>query len=668
MTATLEPTAPEAGPRTQTLPARIRDHAMADPARICMREKRFGIWQEITWFDYWDTVQLVGHALLELGIEPGDRVAIHSENRPEWLYADVGTVAIRGISMGLYPTNPAAEVSYLLQDSGSKILIAEDQEQVDKALDVEGECPALEWIVYLEPRGVRDYEHPKLMSWADFLARGREHRDRDPGAVERLMAEATEDDVITLIYTSGTTGPPKGAMLTNGNVAFAMETLIADGGFYNPPPTHDDVILSYLPLCHVAERAATTWTNAQAGVTVHFAESIETVQANLKEVQPTLFFAVPRIWEKIYAGIHIKMNAASLLKKLVYGFGMKLATKIGDELVKRDGNHTVLTRTLYAIGYPLVFRALRDRVGLRKVRAAGSGAAPIAPEVLRFFFGIGVIIYEIYGMTENCAVATVNRPGRVKLGTVGEPQPGIDLKIDEETGEILTRHPAVFAGYWNKPDKTAETLDDDGWLHTGDVGEWVDGTHVKIVDRIKDIIITAGGKNISPSEIENSLKTSPFIKEAVVIGDQRPYLTALIGIELDTVGDWAQRRKIPYTTFRDLSEKEEVLKLVQGVIAKTNERFARVENIRKFRMMPKELDHEDGELTATQKVKRTSMHDMFGHLVTDMYENRTEHPGGDLVEVHVGARAAAAEEDDEAAEGPADGASAARDETSEGTA
>ncbi len=650
MTATLEPAAPHADAGLATIPARIRDHATRDPARVCMREKRYGIWQDITWAAYWDNVQLVGHALVSLGVEPGDRVAVHSENRPEWLYADVGIVAVRAITMGLYPTNPATEVAYLLQDSGSKILIAEDQEQVDKALAVEADCPDLEWIVYLEPRGVREYDHPKLMDWQDFIERGRQHRGSDASLIDRRAADATDADIVTLIYTSGTTGPPKGAMLTGGNVAFAMETLVADGGFYNPPPTNDDVVLSYLPLCHVAERAATTWTNAQAGVTVHFAESIETVQANLKEVQPTLFFAVPRIWEKIYAGIHIKMNSASLLKKLTYGFGMKLATKIGDELVEREGNHSVKTRVLYAIGYPLVFRALRDRVGLRKVRAAGSGAAPIAPEVLRFFFGIGVIIYEIYGMTENCAVATVNRPGRVKLGSVGEPQPGIELKLDEETGEILTRHPAVFAGYWNKPDKTAETIDDDGWLHTGDVGEWVDGTHIKIVDRIKDIIITAGGKNISPSEIENSLKTSPFIKEAVVIGDKRPYLTALIGIEMDTVGDWAQRRKIPYTTFRDLAEKEEVLKLMQKAIADTNDRFARVENVRKFRMMPKELDHEDGELTATQKVKRSSMHDMFGHLVDDMYGNGTAYPGGDLVEVHTGERAAS---DDEDAEGAA---------------
>jgi long-chain acyl-CoA synthetase len=651
MSTVLEPTTtPTADPAVRTVPLRVKQHAADDPRRVCMREKRFGIWQDITWAEYWDNVEVVGHALLSLGIEVGDRVAIHSENRPEWLYGDVGTNAIRAITMGLYPTNPAAEVSYLLRDSGSKVLIAEDQEQVDKALQVEADCPELQTIVYLEPRGVREYDHPKLLSWDDFLELGRQHREQHPGEVDRLAAAAESSDVATLIYTSGTTGPPKGAMLTQGNLDYAMQTLIAEGGFYNPPAGPDDVILSYLPLCHVAERAATTWTNAQAGVTVHFAESIETVQANLKEVQPTLFFAVPRIWEKMQAGIYIKMNAASPLKKLIYGTGMKLASAIGEDLVRNEGNHTAKTRILYAIGYPFVFRALRDRIGLRKVRAAGSGAAPIAPEVLKFFFGIGVMIYEIYGMTENSAIATVNRPGRVKLGTVGEPQPGIELRIDEETGEICTRHPGVFAGYWNKPDRTAETFDDEGWLHTGDVGEWVDGTHVKIVDRIKDIIITAGGKNISPSEIENSLKTSPFIKEAVVIGDQKPYLTALIGIELDTVGDWAQRRKLPYTTYRDLSEKQEVLELVQKVVKETNEKFARVENVRKFRMMPKELDHEDGELTATQKVKRSSLHDMFAPLVDDMYANRTEHAGGDLVEVH-GRRGPAL--DEETAEGAA---------------
>jgi long-chain acyl-CoA synthetase len=266
-----------------------------------------------------------------------------------------------------------------------------------------------------------------------------------------------------------------------------------------------------------------------------------------------------------------------------------------------------------------LFRALRERIGMRRVRYAASGAAPIAPDVLKFFMGIGVPMHEVYGMTENTAIATANRPGRVKLGTVGEPHPGVELRIDEATGEILTRHTGVFAGYFRDPAATTAAVRPDGWLHTGDIGEWVDGTHVRITDRAKDIMITAGGKNVAPSEIENALKASPFIKEAIVIGDRRPHLTALIGIELDTVGEWAQRRRIPYTTYRDLSEKTQVRELVQSVVDEVNARHAPVEQIKKFRMLPKELDHEDGELTATQKVRRAAIAKAFADLVEELY-------------------------------------------------
>ena len=298
---------------------------------------------------------------------------------------------------------------------------------------------------------------------------------------------------------------------------------------------------------------------------------------------------------------------------------MKLAGKVGDVKAANGGQHTLTSRLLYAIGWLLVFRPLRERVGLRRCRWAGSGAAPIAPEVLKFFIGLGVPVYELYGMTENAAVATSNFVGRMKLGTVGEPYPDIGFRIDETTGEIQTKHDGVFVGYWGKPEATKDTFTDDGWLKTGDVGEWVDGTHVRIVDRIKHIIITSGGKNVSPSEIENDIKTSPYIKEAMVIGDRRPYLTALIGIEYDTVGNWALRKSIPYTTYRDLTEKPEVIELIKSEVDKTNQRFARVENIRKFEMIPKELDHEDGELTATQKLKRGAMEDGFADLVESMY-------------------------------------------------
>ena len=621
MTTTVEP---RTATQTTTLATRLRDWAAAHPDRVAMREKDLGIWQEITWAEFWDTVLTAAHGFLALGAGPGDRVGIHSENRPEWLVADLAAVAIRGVSMGLYPTNPAPEVRHLLTDSGARILVAEDQEQVDKALEVADACPELEWIVYLEPRGVRTYDDPRLLSWEELLARGREHRETHADTVERHMAEASPDDVVTLIYTSGTTGPPKGAMLTVGNVEFAIKVLVEGGGFVDPPPGPDDVLLSYLPLSHVAERVFTTWFLCATGPQINFAESIDTVQQNLAEVQPTIVFGVPRIWEKIVAGIEIRMAKASLAKRLNYKLWMRAADRIGATLVETGGNHTPGTRLRYALGWVFLYRTLRKRIGLGKARYAASGAAPIAPEMLKFFMGIGVPMHEVYGMTENSAIATANRPGRIKLGTVGEPHDFCEVAIDERTGEILTRHPGNFAGYWRNPEATAEVLDADGWLHTGDVGEWVDGTHVKITDRMKDIIITAGGKNISPSEIENSLKASPYIREAVVIGDGRKFLSALIGIELDTVGDWAQQRRLPYTTYRDLTEKPEVLDLVQREVDRVNAQFAQVEQIKAFRLLPKELDHEDGELTATQKVKRKAMEDAFGDLVADLYGERRQ--------------------------------------------
>lgn len=625
MTAVLErPQEESADPGADypTVAARVRSWAKKHPERVAMREKDFGIWVEITWADLWEEVLTAAHGLLALGVGRGEVVSIHSEDRPEWVIMDMAAVAVRGISTGLYPTNPTAEVEYLVNDSQAAVHLAEDQEQVDKVLELPRDrFPLVTTIIYVEPRGVRRYRDDRLLYWDDFMEMGRRHRAEHPGAVEALMSEAEAGDVMTLVYTSGTTGPPKGAMLTNANASYCIDKVVnVDGrlpGDQKPVP--DDEILTYLPLCHVAERIFSTWTMAGNGVTLNFAESIETVQQNLREIQPTLFFAVPRIWERIHATVQIKLSDATLFKRIMNKLGTALAVYVGRSRVANNGDFTFLARLAYLIGNPLFFRALKERVGLRRCRWAGSGAAPIAPEVLEFFMGLGVPVFELYGMTENSAIATVNFSGRVKLGTVGEPYPGIGLRIDEETGEIQTKHPGVFTGYWNKPEKTAETFTEDGWLKTGDVGEWVDGTHVKIVDRIKHIIITSGGKNISPSEIENSLKTSPFVKEAMVIGDRRKYVTCLIGIEFDTVGDWATRRGVPYTTYRDLSEKPEVLELMQGVVNETNRKFARVEQIKKFRMIPKELDHEDGELTATQKLKREAMEDMFTELVESMY-------------------------------------------------
>jgi len=607
-----------------TIAARVRERARTTPEAVAMREKDRGIWQEVTWAEYWDTAQTVAHGLLALGVRPGDRVAIHAENRREWLYADLATVALRAMTVGLYPTNPPAEVGYLLAHSGARVLVAEDQEQVDKALEVLDQCPDLHRIVYLEPRGIRHrYQHPALLDWAELLRIGATHRSAETGAVAGRMAEATADDIATLIYTSGTTGPPKGVMLSVSNVDFAIRTLVDGGGFTDPPPGPCDVLLSYLPLCHVAERIFTTWFNAGAGVQVAFAESIDTVQANLREVQPTILFGVPRIWEKILAGVTIRLANASPVKRWNARLWLRVADRIAGTLVRRGGRPTLGTRLAYGVGWLFCYRALRVRIGMRRVRYAASGAAPIAPDVLRFFMGLGVRTHEVYGMTENTAVATGNRPGRIRLGTVGEPHPGVELRIDEATGEILTRHPGVFAGYYRDPAATSATFAPDGWLRTGDIGEWVDGTHVRITDRAKDIMITAGGKNVAPSEIENALKASPYLREAIVVGDRRPYLTALIGIEWETVGEWAQRRGLPYTTYRDLSEKPEVRALVETVVAEVNARHAPVEQVRRFALLPKELDHTDGELTATQKVRRSAVAERFAELVEQLYSGRS---------------------------------------------
>lgn len=615
MTATIEDRATLATPASL-----LAGHAKANPSAVALREKDRGIWQEITWAEYWDNTETFAHALIAHGVERGDRVAIHADNRPEWLYTDLGAIAAGAACMGLYPTNPSAEVEYLLQNSGSRVLIVEDEEQADKVLSIPtADLPDLERIVYLEHRGVDAYDDPRLVSWDAFMQRGREHREEHPEAVEQRMAAASRDDLAYLVYTSGTTGPPKGAMLTLGNLEFAREAVMDGEGLVSPPAGPHDFVVSYLPLCHIYEKLVSVLLGVGAGAVVHFGESLETLVQDMREVQPTIVQGVPRIWERIHAMMLVKLASGARLKRLNAAIWLRAAKYIGRTLVRTEGKHTPASRVLYTLGNLFLYRSLRDRVGLRRVRYGVSGAAPIAPEILEFFMSIGVPIHEAYGMTENSAIATRNLPGRIKVGTVGEPYSSIELTLDEGTGEILTRHPAVFSGYWNMPDATRRAIDDDGWLHTGDVGEWVDGTHVRIIDRIKDIIITSGGKNISPSEIENSLKTSPFIKEAIVIGDARKYLTALIGIEFEVVSEWAQRRKIPHTTYRDLSEKEEVVDLVRKAVDRTNEKFSRVEQIKKFKLLTKELDHEDGELTATQKVKRSIIEERFAEEIEAMY-------------------------------------------------
>ena len=591
---------------------RLRDIASRFPERIAFRDKKFGIWNEISYKEFWLQVNYVGCALNYFGIEKSDKVAIHSENRPEWLISDIGAQAIGAISVGLYPTNPPAEVKYLLGHSESQILFAEDQEQVDKALEVLQDLPDLKKIIYFEDKGLFRYESEKLMKWEDFLEIGKTEFEKDKEFVNSRIDEIKSEDIALMIYTSGTTGPPKGSMLSHGNLEW-VSSIIPEISF--TPGIDNPEYLSYLPLCHVFGRLVDEIIGINTIGTINFAESIDTVQQDLAEIQPSIFPAVPRILERMHAGTLVRMRDASRLKQLLF----KTASYFGNITAKRrlKNPNDFIAKITNFLAQMIAFRSLRKKLGLLNIDNAVSGAAPISPEILRFFMSLGVPIYEGYGMTENSAIATGNTPDKVKLGTVGTPQAGTELKLAED-GEILVRHPGVFKGYYKNEEATKEVIDEDGWLYTGDVGEY-DGEFLKIVDRKKDIIITSGGKNVSPSEIENNIKTSPFIKEAIVIGDDRKFLSALIGIEYDIVSNWALRKNIAHTTYRNLSENEEVQNLIWDEIQKANEYTSSLQ-IRKFRMLTKELDHEDGDLTATQKAKRNVIMEKFSDLIEDMYK------------------------------------------------
>jgi long-chain acyl-CoA synthetase len=578
----------------------LAEHATVRGDRVALREKRLGVWHEITWRQYFEHVRAVALRLRELGVQPGDHVAILSDNRPEWLYADLGAQALGARSVGIYQTNPPADVAYILQDSSSVVLFCEDQEQVDKAIAIAAETPSVKHIVVFEPRGTTDLGDPRLVSWEDFLARGKGLASNDRAFDDRLAAlDPAQPSMV--VYTSGTTGPPKGAMLSSRNVLEVGVSFNDAMGF-----GEHDTVLSYLPLCHVAEKILSLFLPLTSGAVVHFGEAMETVQQDLREVSPTIFLGVPRIWEKMHAQVTVRMQDSSWLKRVLF---------------ERFAQKPPKNRIARALGDLLVYRPLQERLGLRRCRWALTGAAPISADLIRWYHGIGVPVLEGYGQTECTGISHVNMPGRDKVGTVGTSVPLVEHKIADD-GEILVRGPNVFCGYLNKPDATAQTIDAEGWLHTGDIGSLDADGYLSITGRKKEIIITAGGKNLSPEKIENALKTSPYIKEAISIGDRRRFVGALVQIEYDNVGSWATRKAIPYTSYQDLASKPEVIALVGKAIDDANELLVPVEQVKAFRILPKELSQDDGELTATQKVRRREVMGKFEELIETMFGGR----------------------------------------------
>ncbi len=618
-TTTLAPrAAPSARypPPPETFPAAFRRRCRETADRVALREKRYGIWREHTWAEYYERARAFGLGLVALGLRPGDRVAIHSEDRPEYLFAELGAICVGGSVLGIYPTSPPAEVEYLLAHSEARVLVAEDQEQVDKALAVADRCPALERIVVVDPKGLRAYRNRRLIPCAELERLGRELAAEEPERFERLIDERTFDEIPMLVYTSGTTGPPKGAMLSGANLAYAVSVA---SQVWNATP--DDRLLSYLPLCHVAEKLFSIHIPIGTGASANFAESVDTVPQNLREVKPTIFLGVPRIWEKMAAGIAIRMRDADPVKRLNFRIWLAVGRRLAAVWLANRGRYPFPWNLVYLLGWLSLYGPLQEKLGLSRCHTPVSGAAPIAPDVLRFFHAIGIHIREAWGMTENAATGIITPADDVRIGTVGVPTMGAEVRIAGD-GEILFRSPCVFAGYFKDPEATRRAIDEDGWLHTGDVGVMDEPGHVHITDRKKDLIITSGGKNVAPSEIENRLKASPYIREACVIGDRRPYLVALIGVERDTVADWATRRRIAFTTYRDLTEKQEVVELIADEVRRVDRDLSMPEQVKKFRLLPKELDHEGGELTATQKVKRANLAERFRDLIDDMYGAR----------------------------------------------
>ncbi|MFO7665680.1 MAG: AMP-binding protein [Desulfobacterales bacterium] len=579
--------------------------------RVAMRKKEYGLWHDITWKDYYENVKKIACALISLGLQKGDCAAIIGENCPEWVYADLGIQCCGAATVGVYATNAWQQVEYVVNNSESKFFFVENEEQLDKWLHFRDNAPNLKKVIVWDTEGLREFKDPMVMTFQDLLTFGEKASRENPGLLENSIKEISPEDMSVLIYTSGTTGPPKGAMLSHSNCVWMGSAIVSNNPMYD-----GDEIMSFLPLCHIFEQLFTVLAHFKVGHVVNFIESMDTVTDNMVEISPTVGHAVPRIWEKYYSAIMIRMADATWFKKIVFAMAMKIGRKRAD-LQMAFKPVPLPIELLYKLAYVAVFRKLKERLGFDRIRVAYSGAAPIAPEILHFFQSIGVNLVEGYGQTEGTGVTTTAKIGRVKFGTVGVPLKDVQIKIADD-GEILVKSPGVFKGYFKNPEATAETIVD-GWLHSGDVGSIDEDGYLKITDRKKDIIVTAGGKNITPQYIENKLKSSLYINDAVVIGDRRKFLSALIMIDEDNVVKYAQDKKIQFSTYKDLTQALEIQELIQGEVDKVNETLSRVENIRKFRILPKKLYEEDGEVTPTMKVKRKSVNEAFKDLIDSMY-------------------------------------------------
>ena len=578
---------------------------------VALREKDFGIWNEYTWRHYGEQARLTGLGLHALGLRRGEVCSIASEINKEWIFADLGIIGIGGITNGVYPTDAPNQVEYLITDSDTRFYFAEDEEQLDKVLEVRERTPTLEKIIIFDMEGLRNFDDPQCMSYDELLDIGRQYEKENPSLWEQQINAADPEDLMILTYTSGTTGMPKGAMISQRNMMFMItqcEQVM--------PMGQNDNQLAFLPLAHIAGRVFYVFAPLATLAIANIVESLETTVQDQQEVAPSVHFAVPRVWEKQYSTVAIKLKEATALGRYAYDKAIAIGTKAAT-YKKRGERPPLLTSILFSIADFCVLKNVRKLLGIDNARWLSTAAAPIAPDLIEWYWALNRPMFEVYGQTECTALATANVAGEHRVGSIGRRVPGAEVRLSDEN-EILIRSPGVIRGYWNKPEKTAETIIDD-WLHTGDVGKVDDDGYFYILDRLKDIIITAGGKNITPSEIENQLKFSPYVSDAVVVGDKRPYLTCLVMIDQENVTKFAQDNDVPFTNYTSLCHTGAVKDLIWTEIEKVNSRFARVETIKKFRLIDQLLDPEDEELTPTMKLKRKVVNVKYSDLIDSMY-------------------------------------------------
>ena len=579
--------------------------------KVAIREKDFGVWNEYSWQDYGDAVKYCGLGLKSLGVQRGDICSIAAEICKEWFFADLGVVCIGGVVNGVYPTDSPNQVQYLINDSETKVYFAEDEEQLDKVLAIRDHAPSLKHIVIFDMEGLRHLDDPMCISFDDLLSRGRSLASETPGAWDDAVDQSSPTDLLTLTYTSGTTGKPKGAMIEHRNMLYMASTLQSIYGI-----DADDEQLCFLPLAHIAGRMFYTYASMESCSIINVVESLETVSQDMQEVAPTIHFAVPRVWEKMYSTVEIKLKDATRIGRWCYGLALQIGERAAAFRLENKAVPVGLAFANWILSFTIL-KNIRVFLGIDQARWLSTAAAPISPDLIRWFWALGKPMYEVYGQTEYSGLATANAEGRQRIGSVGLPvqQTRIRLSVDKE---ILVQGPGVIRGYWRKDQQTAETIRD-GWLHTGDVGVVDEDGYIYVKDRMKDIIITAGGKNITPTEIENELKFSSFVSDAVVVGDGRPFLVCLVMIDHENVTKFAQDNNVPFTNYASLCHAREVQDLIGGIIEKVNARFARVETIKKFRLIDQLLDAEDEELTPTMKLKRKVVNEKYAQLIEEMY-------------------------------------------------